>query len=336
MIDLLRQLTETFGPSGAEGAVRAVVLQNVRPLAGSVRVDALGNLIALKGTRAKGGQRLMLAAHMDEIGLVVSHIDEQGFARFQPLGGATPLSCLGGRVRFAGGALGVIGLETRRDDLHRVPAWSDLFIDVGAASRAECPLRVGDVGGFYRPLEEIGGRRLVGKALDDRVGVAILIETLRRLKRTPHEVAFVFTVQEEVGLRGAGAAAYGLEADLGLAVDVTRCGDTPNGPRMEVRLGGGPAVKVRDQGMIADPRVRGLLIQRAEAAKIPYQREVLELGSTDATPMQIARGGMPAGCVSIPLRYIHTPSEMVDLGDVEGAVRLLLEVLQKPVELDSR
>jgi len=292
----------------------------------------LGNLIAIVKKKAKHGRKIILAAHLDEIGFVVSHIDERGFARVQPFGGINALACVGGRVRFADGRLGVIGLETRRDDLNKLPALSEMFVDVGAASRADCPLRVGDAAAPYRPMEDLG-ERLMAKSMDDRIGVAVLIETLRALKKTPHEVAFVFSVQEEVGTRGAGVAAYGLDADVGLAVDVTRTGDTPNGPKMEVSLGRGPAIKVRDANLIADPRLRELLVRRAAEAGLPTQLEILEGGSTDAAAMQIARGGLPAGCVSIPTRYIHTPSEVVDLGDVRAAIQLLLALLQKPIEL---
>jgi endoglucanase len=332
MKPLIKKLTESYGPSGSEGQVRELVREEIRGLPDYITVDPLGNLIAVVKKKAKSGKKVMLSAHMDEIGFIVAHIDARGFARVQPFGGVNPLACVGERVRFADGRQGVLGLDARRDDPNKIPALSELFIDVGASSRADCPLRVGDAAGFWRPLEELG-ERVVAKSLDDRIGVAILIETLRALKRTPHEVAFVFTVQEEVGLRGAGVAAFGLEAELGIAVDVTRTGDTPNGVRMEVNLGGGPAIKVRDSQMVADPRIKDLLVRRAGEAGLAVQLEILEAGSTDASAMQISRGGVPAGCLSVPARYVHTPSEMVDLRDVQGCVRLLLEVLQKPIEL---
>jgi putative aminopeptidase FrvX len=331
MKPLIKKLVEAYGPSGSEAQVRELVREEIRGLPDYTTVDPLGNLIAVVKKKAKSGKKLMLTAHLDEIGFIVSHIDDRGFARVQPFGGVNPLACVGGRVRFADGRLGVIGIDSRRDEPNKPPALSELFIDVGAASREDCPLKVGDSAGYWRPLEELGDR-LVAKSLDDRIGVAVLIETLRALKRTPHEVAFVFSVQEEVGLRGAGVAAFGLEADLGLAVDVTRTGDTPNGVKMEVSLGLGPAIKVRDSRMIADPRIKDLLVQRASEAGLPSQLEILEAGSTDAAAIQIARGGIPAGCVSIPARYIHTPSEMVDYRDVQASVKLLLELLQKPID----
>lgn len=332
MKPLIKKLVESYGPSGSEAQIRDLVRDEIRSLPDYITVDPLGNLIAVKKKSAKSGKKIILAAHLDEIGLVVSHIDRRGFARFQPFGGVNALAAVGQRVRFADGRLGVVGLEARRDDSSKIPTLSEMFIDVGATSREDCPLRVGDAAGFWRPMEE-QGTRLVAKSLDDRIGVAILIETLRLLQHTPHEVAFVFTVQEEVGLRGAGVAAFGLDAELGLAVDVTRTGDTPNGVRMDVSLGEGPAIKVRDGNMVADPRVKDLLLARAQEAGLATQLEMLEAGSTDAAAMQIAGGGLPAGCVSIPTRYIHTPSETVDYRDVQGCVQLLLEVLQKPIEL---
>jgi endoglucanase len=332
MKPLIKKLVEAYGPSGHEGQVREIVRAEIKSLPDYISVDPLGNLIAVMRKKSKSGKKVMLSAHLDEIGVIVSHVDERGFARFTNIGGVSPLTCVGGRVRFASGVTGVIGLDARREDPGRPPALSELFIDFGAAGQADCPVKVGDAAGFFRPMEEIGEQRVTAKSLDDRIGVAILIEVMRRLNSTPHEVVFVFSVQEEVGLRGAGTAAFGVEAEIGLAVDVTRTGDTPNGVKMAVGLGGGPAIKVRDSGMLADPRIKDLLVQRAVEAKLPYQLEILEAGTTDAAAMQIARGGMPAGCVSIPTRYLHTPSEMVDLRDVEGVIQLLLETLKKPIE----
>jgi len=333
MKHLIKKLVEAYGPSGHEGQVREIVRAEIRNLPDYVTVDPLGNLIAVIKKKTKSGKRVMLSAHMDEIGVIVSHVDERGFARFQNIGGVFPRYAVGNRVRFSGGVTGVIGEDVRRDDASRPYALSELFIDFGAASPADCPVQVGEAACFVRPLEEVGEHRLVAKSMDNRIGVAVLIETMRALKSSPHEVAFVFSVQEEVGLRGAGTAAFGLDAEIGIAVDVTRTGDTPNGHKMAVALGDGPAIKVRDSGMLADPRIKALLVQRAREANIPAQLEILEAGTTDAAAMQIARGGVPAGCVSIPCRYVHSPSEMVDLRDVAGAVNLLVATLSKPIEI---
>ena len=332
MKDLIQKLVETAGPSGYEKHVRELVRAEIRELADELRVDALGNLIARKGQKTDAGLRMMLSAHMDEIGIMVTHIDENGFVRFTTVGGVRPHTCLGSRVRFLNGTLGLIGGE-KLDNADRVPGFEQLFIDVGAASRDECPVKIGDVAAFDRPFMNLGNR-LVAKAMDDRISVAVLIQVLRELKSTPHELYFVFSTQEEVGLRGATTAAYGLDPDLGLAVDVTLTGDTPKGIKMEVSLGKGPAIKVRDSSLLADPRVVSWMVTAAEKASIPYQMEILEAGGTDARAIQLTRVGVPAGCVSIPCRYVHSPSEMVDYRDVQDAVRLILDLVSNPVQLE--
>jgi putative aminopeptidase FrvX len=247
----------------------------------------LGSLIAVRrGTG--GGQRVMLAAHMDEIGVMVTYVDEKGFLRFTPIGWVWTLTCVGNRVVFEDGTLGVIGLEGKRPDRTKAPTMQQLYIDVGATGREDCPVGVGDAAVFVRPFAA-QGRRLVAKAMDDRIGCAILIETLRQLGSTPNEVYFAFTTQEETTLSGAQTAAYGIDPDLAIAVDVTGTGDTPESRPMAVELGKGPAVKVQDSGMVAHPRVRELLVRAAEAAGVPVQMEVLEGGTTDASAMQLVR-----------------------------------------------
>lgn len=332
MKSLIQELVEITGPSGYESGVRDVIRARVEPLADEVYVDALGNLIAAKGEVKPGGKKIMLAAHMDEIGIIATHIDELGFIRFTTIGGVRRQTCVGGRVRFLNGTQGVISYENL-GDVNKLPKFNQMYIDVGAASREECPVRVGDVAAFDRPFASYGDR-LVSKAMDDRIGVAVLLETLRLLRKSPNQVYFVFSVQEEVGLRGATTAAYGLDPDVGIAVDVTRSGDTPKGIKMEVSLGAGPAVKVRDSGMLSDPRVISWMIDTAEKQKLPYQMEVLEGGTTDARAIQLTRAGVPAGCISIPCRYVHAPSEMVDYNDVQNAVQLLLALLKNDVKLD--
>ncbi|MCL4425399.1 MAG: M42 family metallopeptidase [Firmicutes bacterium] len=325
MKELIKKLVETHGPSGSEESIQAVIRQEIKGFVDEVRVDALGNLIAIK--KGRGGKKVMLAAHMDEIGLMVTHIDDKGFLRFAQIGGVSPFILLGQRVVFANGIVGVIGSE-KIDDIKDL-RMEKLFIDIGAIDRpsAEAKVKVGDSAGYWRPLDDLGNR-LVAKSMDDRIGCGTLIEAARRLKNTDHEVYFVFTVQEEVGTRGARTAAFGLSPDLGIAVDVTRTGDTPKSITMEVALGKGAAIKVKDSGIIGHPGVKKMLVETARQAGIPYQMEVLEQGGTDAGPIQLTREGIPAGVISIPTRYIHSPSEMVDLGDVEAAVNLLVKVLE--------
>jgi putative aminopeptidase FrvX len=311
-----------------------VIRAEIKTLADDLQVDALGNLIAHKGpSKSPGrGKKIMIAAHMDEIGLVASHIDRNGFVRFTAIGGVRAFHLMGGRVRFANGVPGIIYAEPL-EKVGELPSIEKMFIDVGAKNHKECPIKLGDVAAFERPYMEMGDR-LVAKSMDDRIGCAVAIEALRALKSTPHEVYFVFTTQEEVGTRGAGTAAYGLDPDLGFSIDVTAWGDTPNLlPKFDVFLGEGPGIKIRDGGMIADPRIVDWMIRTAEKAGIPYQREVLLAGTTDARSMQLARGGIPVGCVSIPCRYVHAPSEMVDYNDVQNAVKLIVALLSNPVDL---
>lgn len=337
MKKLLQQLTETFGPSGYEANIRALVRAEVEPLADEIKVDALGNLIVRKkpSRQSVDTKKIMIAAHMDEIGLIVSHVDQKGFVRFSPLGTLLRRYIPGGRVRFLNGVQGVIGYD-RLESPNDVPTLDKVFIDVGATSKKDCPVKIGDVAAFERPFTEIGNR-LVAKSLDNRAGVLVAIETLRALngKSTPHDLYFVFTTQEEVGTRGAGTSAYSVDPDVGIAIDVTPTGDTPHALKMEMTLGNGPCVKFQDVGAISDPRVVEWMITTAEKNKIPYQREVLLIGGTDARAIQSVRAGVPSGCISIPVRYVHSPSEMVDYGDVQNTVKLLTAVLRTPINLQS-
>ena len=327
----IKKLVETPGPSGFEYEIRDAIKALIGDSADEVRVDALGSLIARKGTKSGQGLRVMVSAHIDEIGLMITHIDKDGFARFTSIGGINPLTCYGGRVVFMDGTRGVIGMDGV--ERGKTPKLSELYIDTGATSQKDCLVKVGDVCGFERPFLDLG-KRMVAKSMDDRISAAIAIEAIKRLETTPHEVHFVFSTQEEVGLRGATTAAFGIDPDIGFAVDVTLCGDTPRrSSKMATALGNGPAIKVRDSSFIADPRVVDWMVKTAEAAGIPYQLEVLEAGGTDGRAIQMTRAGVPAGCVSIACRYIHSPSEMVNSDDVENAVKLLVALLGQPISL---
>ena len=332
MNDLIRSLVEAYGPSGFEDAVRDLIRPVVEPLADDITVDAMGNLIVHKKTAAANPLKVMIAAHMDEIGVMVTHITDKGFLRFTNIGGVMPYTLMGGRVRFADGTIGVIGAD-RNDDRSAIHPLNKHFIDVGATGRDDCPVRVGDAAGFDRPFIA-RGNYWTAKGMDDRIGCYVAIEALRRLPAdAPHDLYFVFSTQEEVGTRGAEAAANRILPDVGIALDVTLTGDVPEARPMSVSLGAGPAIKVRDSGMIAHAGLVRLMRQRAEEAGIVHQMEVLDGGSTDARSMQIAGPGSAAGCISIPCRYVHSPSETVDVRDVEGAVQLLVAVLSGPLDL---
>jgi tetrahedral aminopeptidase len=330
---LIKRLTEAFGPSGHEHRVRELIQNEIKSVVDELRVDALGNLIARKkGAGAAQRKKVMLAAHMDEIGVMLTHVDEKGFARFASIGGVYPRHLVGNRCVFENGVIGTFGHE-KKDSSHAESKMDKIFIDVGATNSSNAPIQVGDAAGFWRDFADLGDR-MIAKAMDDRIGCAVLIETIRELKKSPHDVYFVFTVQEEVGLRGAMTSAYGIQPDIGIAIDVTDTGDTPESTTMAVALGKGPAIKVKDSGMLAHVGVKNLLIETAQQSKIPYQLEVLAGGTTDGMVMQTSREGIPTGVISIPSRYIHSPSEMVDLNDVQNTVKLLTSFLNKPIKLD--
>ena len=327
-LTLLETLTQTFGPSGYEDDIRSAIRRSVEAFADEMRVDPLGSLVTYRKGTGETPKKILLAAHMDEIGLMVTHVEEHGFVRFTSIGGVRALSHIGQRVRFANGITGPIYLE--RQDPPKLPGLHHLYIDVGATSREDCPIGVGETGVFVGPLVQ-QGTRLISKTMDDRIGCYILIEVLRRLKNTVNDVYVAFTTQEEITLSGARTSAFRINPDIAIALDVTATGDTPKALPMDVSLGKGPAVKVKDSGMIAHPRVRDMLVESAERAGAPYQMEILLAGTTDAAAMQLVRSGVPSGCLSIPCRYIHSTAEMVDQVDVENAIEVMLALLSKPI-----
>jgi putative aminopeptidase FrvX len=328
----IQKLVETPAPSGYERQVRELVREEIEPLVDELSVDQLGNLIARLGQPAPSGLKIMLAAHLDEVGVTATHIDEQGFVRFLSVGELSPLTCLGSRVQFLNGASGLIGVE-RLADPDKTPTFEQLFIDLGLSGRAECTVKIGDEAVFVQPFIDLG-ERLIGKALDDRVGVALLVEVLRQMKeqklRSPHGLYFVFSVQEQVGARGAIAAAYGIDPDLGIAVDATPSGDTPGSRRQAASLGKGPAIRVRDGSTLFDPSIVDWMVRTAEADRLPFQLEVVEKEYTGGRAIQLTHAGVPVGCLSLPCRYMHSASEMVDYRDLQNGVQLMLELLRQP------
>lgn len=333
MLELAKRLTEAFGVSGFEDEIRSVIREEIAGTVDDVRVDTMGNLVAVR-RGAGGGKRVMVAAHMDQIGLMVTYIDEKGYLRFAPVGGIFPRTCWGKQVRFTDGTVGTVGLDGRikREEC---PALKDMFIDVGATSRAEVRQQVGDVATFIYPFVAQGNAWFASNH-DDRIGCIVLAQLLRELKGVSiaHDLYAVFTTQEEVGLRGATTSAYAVDPEVGIALDVTLTGDLPYAtPAMEVAMGKGVAIKVQDSGMISHTGLNRLLMAAAEAGGIPYQLEVLTAGTTDARSMQTTRAGVPATCLSIPSRHVHTPSQLVDRRDVGAAVALLKAFLGGEIAL---
>lgn len=320
-MELLKELTRAFGPSGRENNIKNVIIKHIEKYADEIETDALGNLIAhKKGT----GKKIMLASHMDEIGIIATFIDDNGFLRFSEVGGLNKQDILYKRVRFENGIVGVIGTEKENKDR----LISKMFIDIGAKNREEAEklISVGDMAVFEGEFEA-SGKTVISKALDNRAGCYVLIETLKKAE-TDNDLYFVFTVQEEVGLRGAKTSAYGIDPDYAVAVDVTDTGDTPNAEEMAVKMGKGAAVKVMDRSVLCDSTVRTSLIESAKKNNIPYQLEVMTDGGTDAGAISVSRAGVKTGGVSIPTRYIHSPSEMADMNDIEACIKILEEFIK--------
>lgn len=334
MQQLAKRLAEAFGVSGFEDEIRNVIRQEIGGLADEVQVDALGNLVAVKKGRG-AGKRVMLAAHMDQIGLMVTYIDEKGFMRFTNVGFIYSLASWGAQVRFADGTIGTVGVDGRAEPRHKLPELRDYYIDVGAANKTEVKQKVGAVCGFW-PGFTSQDKAWFSPNMDDRVGCVVLVQLLRELKDTEidHDLYAVFTTQEEVGTRGARTAGYAIDPDIAIALDVTMTGDIPYAsPAMDVGLGKGVAIKVMDSGMISHRGLNGRLIETAEAAGIPFQLEVLQGGSTDAYAIQVGRAGVPTTALSIPSRHVHTPSQIVDERDVRATVDLLRAFLGKAIEI---
>lgn len=323
IIKILEKLTKINGVSGNEEDVRNFISEEMKKYCDEVYTDAMGNLIAHK----KGnGKKVMLAAHMDEIGIMVTNIDENGFLSFTSMGGLNTPNLSNLRVEFKNGIKGVIG--AREEEFRKKASLDKLYIDIGVSSKKEAEklICIGDVaafdGDFYKK-----GNTVVSKALDNRAGCAILIGAAS-MSKTDNDLYFVFTTQEEVGLRGAKTAAFAIEPDIAIAVDVTDTGDTPDAPTMAVKMGGGAAIKVMDRSVICDAEVRTLLIETAKKNKIAYQLEIMTDGGTDAGAIHLTRAGIKTGGVSVPTRYIHSPSEMINTEDLENCTKLIAEAVK--------
>lgn len=320
LFDLIQTLTAAHGPSGNEGGVREVIARLAAPYAQEITTDTLGNLIVHKPGQ---GPKVMLCAHMDSIGFIVTHVEEEGFLRVGKLGGVAPVEALYTPVRFQNGVRGVFVKEEKAED--KGLKLDACYVDIGAKSREEAlsMVQVGDTAVYDSPTF-CNGDKVVSPYLDNRIACAILLKVLESLKETPNDLSLVFTAQEEVGLRGARTAAWTIAPDWALAVDVTDVDDTPGTERCgTVQLGKGAAVKVMDSSVICHPQVVQTLEHLAKEQDIPVQRDIMRAGGTDAGAVQAARLGVLTGGVSVPCRYIHTPVEMASLEDAQRCVQLL-------------
>jgi putative aminopeptidase FrvX len=337
---LLKKLSEAFGVSGQEGEVRALILAEIRDKVDECRVDAMGNLIARRKGRGSSSFRVLAAAHMDEVGLLVTQIEDTGLLRFAKVG-AIDDRVLPARAVFIGQGRvpGVIGFKpvhlTEKAERDKVMDAKQLAIDIGASSRGEAERLVhrGDYAVFatdFLELPSVNSWRAVrGKALDDRVGCALLIGLLG--VKLPFELIAAFTVQEEVGLRGARVAAYAEDPDAAVVLECTAANEVPN--RRDVspstRLGQGPAVTVMDNSFIADPRLVEHFLSIAGRRNIPVQVKQPNIGGTDAGAIQRARRGVAAITVAVPARYIHSPAAIMNGADFDSAQALLAEAMPR-------
>ncbi len=335
-VEVLRALSEAFGPSGFEDEVRGQIRQMVEPLVDEVAVDTLGNLIATK--RGSGDRTLMLDAHMDEIGFMVTWVEDGGFLRFTTIGGwdarIVPAHAVTIRTDHGTYVRGMIGTAPphilRPEDRDKPFKIEDLFIDVGARSAEEVTamgIRIGSPAVISYGFQRLGEDVVMGKAFDDRAGCAVVVRALEALRdeTTAVTVVAAFTVQEEVGLRGAQTAAYHIDPDIAIALEGTIAADMPGVPaaRQPTRQGQGPSIRIMDSGMIGMPRVIRALAETAEQESIRFQYQVPAPGGTDAGAIHRSRAGVLAGAVSLPCRYIHSPYATLRLSDLEEAVRLI-------------
>ncbi|PKP46371.1 MAG: endoglucanase [Bacteroidetes bacterium HGW-Bacteroidetes-12] len=340
-VKLLKEIAEVAGAPGHEQRVREIVIREITPLVDEVKVDNMGNVYAIK--KGKANKRVMIGAHMDEIGFIVTHIDEDGFVRFHTLGGFDPKTLTAQRVIIHGkkDVIGVMGSKPihvmSAEERTKMPKTTDYFIDLGMDKKeVEKLVSLGDPITRERGLIEMGNC-VNCKSLDNRLAVFILIESLKALKnkQVPYDVYGVFTVQEEVGIRGANVAALEIKPDFGFGLDTTIAFDVPGAKpeEMVTKLGAGTAIKVMDSSTICDYRMVKYMEKVAKKHKITYQKEILTAGGTDTAGIQrMNPGGAIAGAISIPTRHIHQVIEMANKDDIQGSIDLLTNCL---LEIDS-
>lgn len=325
----LKKLTGIYGPSGQEEQVAEYIISEIKSYVDDITIDKLGNVIAHK----KGnGPKLMVAGHMDQIGMMVTDVDDKGFVRLTNVGGINPHISHGERVVFKDGTVGVVYAE-QTADMGKLKL-EKLYVDIGCKTKVEAnkKVNIGDVCVYQSNFQNSKHQVSVG-ALDDRIGCFVMMEALKELKEVENDCYYVFTVQEEVGIRGGKTSAYRINPDVGLAIDITSSGDMPGSKRFKISLHDGVAIKVRDNSLLSHPKVNGALVDICKENKLKYQMEVLEFGGTDAGGISLTREGIPASCISIPTRYAHSAHETVSKDDVKAAIALLVKASEKKFEV---
>jgi endoglucanase len=335
----LEKLSNACGVTGRETQVRELMTLLMTPYADEIQVDRMDNVIAIKKGKVKA-PKIMLAAHMDEVGLMVKTITKDGFLQFSKMGGIDDRILPAQKVTVytrKGERPGIIGSKPphiqKEEERKKILAYDDLFIDIGAENKedaAKMGVSIGDSIAFDIKYTNLGNDAVIGKAFDNRAGCITMVEALKLLGQTDCTVCAVGTVQEEVGLRGAATAAFGVDPDLAIALDVTIAGDVPGVREFDttVKMGKGPALTISDSGLITHPKVLRWLMETAEEQKIPFQLESGLLGSTDAARISLTRQGIPCGNISIATRYIHSPVGMLSLKDIENSAKLTAAAIQ--------
>ena len=333
---LLKKLSEAFGVSGFEDEIRDLINNEIKEYIDEIKTDSMGNLIAVKKSKVENPLKVMISAHIDEIGFIVRYIDDKGFLRLDTIGGVYSPYYLARQVIVKGrkkikAITGARTLQAMNDEAKKKQVEADeLFIDLGMpADKVKELVEIGTPVSACEECMELGDL-VSGKAMDDRVGVYCMIEVLKKLKSSKFEIYFVATAQEELGLRGAATSAYEINPDIGIALDVTHAGDVPDISvhKQVSRLGEGVAIKIKDSGILSSPQLVKSMRETADKNKIPYQLEVLPKGATDGGALQRNRSGIPAITLSIPTRYVHSPVETCHLRDIQAAIDLLCNFLE--------
>lgn len=335
MVDILQKLINAVSVSGSEEGVSKIIEGLIEGYADTIRTDALGNLIALKKSGLPDAKKIMIASHMDEIGFIVTFIEETGFIRVAPVGWINWAAASFGEVLFKNGLRGVLVPESKiyPNDYSA----QNMYIDIGAKDGDDAgkKIKIGDMCTVAPKIVELINNRIAASKLDDKIACAILIKTLQNFKniKPPYDLYFVFTAQEELGLRGALTAAQAIGPDYSIAVDVTATGDTPECHPMALKIGAGAAIKIMDSSVICHKDMVNLFLKTAAEKNIPHQSEILTQGGTDTSAMQAAGAGSVAGALSVPTRYIHSGVELCSINDVTACADLLYASLENIINL---
>lgn len=337
MEDLLKKLVSSPSISGFEKNIRDLMARELKPYVDDIKIDKVGNLICRKGS---GSPKIMLAAHMDEVGLMVKYIDNEGFIRFEPIGGWDPKVLLSQKFKIHGSkgpVIGVVGSKPihlqEKEDVNKPVKLSEMFIDIGAKNSKEVEkmgVRIGDFITIDREFDKLGDSRIVGHGFDDRIGCLVLLEVIKNLKKFKGTVYAVGTVKEEIGLIGIRGSAFSINPDIIISLDVTTCGDTPEIKPYEApaAMGKGPVLVIKDAISIIQGELKNWVEETAKNNKMKIQFDILSGGATDASVTPMIREGIPSIAILTPSRYLHTPTEVADMNDVKGSISLVTELVK--------